>query len=147
MIRHRFPSPGSDFVSGSVADYLGLLMEGQQLSFCTLGEAPTMPGWSRAHQIYFKDTQPEKEGWELSTLPAPDQPNTKYSSCKLRQLFKVVDQHCGRTGAQRLPLMPAGKDGVTERKRVRIFPASLLKRFTSSQQPPVSLFHRCQRDI
>lgn len=36
VIRHRFPSPGSDSVSGSVADYLGLLMEGQQLSFCTL---------------------------------------------------------------------------------------------------------------
>lgn len=92
---------------------------------------------SRADQIYFKDIQPQKEGWELSTLPVPDQPNTKYSSCKPRQLFKVVDQHCGRTGAQQLPLMPAGEDGVTERKRIRIriFPAFLPNRFTSSQQP------------
>lgn len=45
---------------------------------------------SSKDQIRFKDIQPQREGQELSSLPAPDQPHAKYSSCKSRRIFKVV---------------------------------------------------------
>lgn len=110
MIQNQFPSPGSDFVSSSATDYLGLLMGGQQLGFCTLA-------CSDGDGMDFKDTRPWKEGWKWSILPVPDQPNTKHSGCKPRHLFKAEAQHCGRTDAAQLPMMSAGEDGVTGKKK------------------------------
>lgn len=101
MILNQFSSPGSDSVSGSIADYLWLLMEAQRLSFCTSASSDRdrMEQTSCADPIYFKDIQPHREGQELSSLSVPDQPDSKSSSCKPRHLFKVVARHCGRTGA------------------------------------------------
>lgn len=92
MIPNQFPSPGSDLVSSSIADYLWLLMEAHQLSLCTAqchgGDG--MEWMSCADQICFKDIQPQREGQGLSSPRVPDQPNTKYSSCKSRHIFKLV---------------------------------------------------------
>lgn len=125
MIPNQFPSPGSDLVSSSIADYLWLLMEAQ---------APAQPlpvavtGWSEcSDQICFKDMQLWGEGRELSSLPASDQPNTKYSICKSRHIFKVV-------AVEKLVL--AGWDSHRKKKTSDFsFSSFLLERFTSSQQP------------
>lgn len=67
-------------------------MEAHQLSLCTAQccSGDGMEWTSCADQICFKDIQPQREGQELSSPRVPDQPNTKYSSCKSRHIFKVV---------------------------------------------------------
>lgn len=144
MIPNQFPSPGSDLVSSSIADYLWLLMEAHQLSLCTSqccgGDG--MEQMSYADQICFKDIQPQREGQELSSLPVPDQPNTKYSSCKSRHIFKVVavGEWVRSYDASRLRWSHRKKKSPNlsisffSSKEIYIIPATL-----------ISLFHRRQK--
>lgn len=114
MTPTQSPSPGSELVSCSIAHYLWLFIEAHQLSLCTWQccSGDRIEQMSCADQIYFKDIQPQREGQELSSLPVPDQPNTKYSSSKSRRIFKMVA--VGELWCE--VVMLASWDGVAKRK-------------------------------